>query len=62
MSDIEPAKRDLAYLMHEAKKIGMAPSDADIERFIEHVGKLANDGVDEDEARERAFVAVYELG
>lgn len=46
---------------HEAKKIGMSVSDADEERFIEYVGKLENDGISEDQAREAAFSALYEV-
>jgi hypothetical protein len=59
LNAIDPAKRDLAYLHHEAQKIGLNPTDYDEQRFIEHVGKLGNDGIGDDEARDMAFKAIY---
>jgi hypothetical protein len=59
---IDLAMRDLAYLHHEAQKIGLTPTDYDKQRFIEHVGKLENDGIGDEEARDMAFKEIYELG
>lgn len=62
LESLEPAKRDLAYLQHEAEKIGLTPTLADKERFVEWVGRLANDNVSEDDARVIVFNGIYRAG
>jgi hypothetical protein len=61
LNSIEPAKRDIAYLHDEAGRIGLTPTAADEERFVEYVVNLTNDGMSEVAARALSFNAIYEL-
>lgn len=59
MIDVDKSKQDIEFIHKKLFDLEITPTLDDIYLFIEQVGKLANDGMSDEQAREMAFAAIY---
>lgn len=59
MIDVDKSKQDIEFLHKKLFDLEITPTLDDVYLFIEAVGKLANDGISDDDAIRLAFTAIY---